>query len=207
MKHEKAYRIMAGGIFFLANSLLTGCDEAPAPKPEMYEGENVMARKDAGVMTELQEISPGEYRIKDEYPSSRTGVVVNRLNGTRENMSEEQVQAAMQKAGNEGGFGMGTVLTSGLLGYMMGRSTSINPYVYRDTNLYNRSLMNRDVLTERLREPEEKDRQWNARRYWYGGGYARPTGPPASSPAFQGTSTGRTGFFSRMTSSFGGFSS
>ncbi|MEN6467319.1 MAG: hypothetical protein ABFD62_19265, partial [Syntrophaceae bacterium] len=107
MKHQKAGRIMAGGIFFLANTLLAGCDQPPpAPKTGQYEeGENVMARKDAGVMTELQEVSPGEYRIVREYPSSRTGVVVNKLDGTKEDMPYDKVQSSMQNAGHEGGFG------------------------------------------------------------------------------------------------------
>jgi hypothetical protein len=207
MKHQKAGRIMAGGIFFLANSLLAGCDEAPTPSgPQQYEeGENVMARKDAGVMTELQEVSPGQYRIIKEYPSSRTGVVVNKLDGTREDMPYDKVQSSMENAGREGGFGVGTVLASGLLGYMMGKTTSLNPYVYRDNNLYSQSLANRDVLTERIREEERRNSQWNARSYWYGrSGFSRPmsgTSVSRSSPQ-----AGRTGFFSRMMSSIRGFS-
>jgi hypothetical protein len=206
MKHEKAGRIMAGGIFFLANALLTGCDEPPtAPGPQQYEeGANVMARKDAGVMTELQEVSPGQYRIIREYPSSRTGVVVNKLDGTKEDMPYEKVQSSIQSAGHEGGFGMGTVLASGLLGYMMGKNTSMNPYVYRDSNLYNQSLANRDVLTERIREEEKRDSQWNSRSYWYGrSGYTRAPGQTVSSSA---APAGKTGFFSRMMCSIRGFS-
>lgn len=206
MKHEKAGRIMAGGIFFLANALLSGCDESPpAPQTGQYEeGQNVMARKDAGVMTELQEVSPGQYRIIREYPSSRTGVVVNKLDGTKEDMSYDKVQSCMQNAGHEGGFGMGTVLASGLMGYMMGKNTSLNPYVYRDSNLYNQSLANRDVLTERLREEERRNSQWNARSYWYGrSGYTRAPGPTVSSSS---APAGKTGFFSRMMSSIRGFS-
>lgn len=206
MKHEKAGRIMAGGIFFLANTLLAGCDQpAPAPKTGQYEeGENVMARKDAGVMTELQEVSPGQYRITREYPSSRTGVVVNKLDGTREDMPYEKVQSCMQNAGREGGFGVGTVLASGLLGYMMGMTTNLNPYVYRDNSLYSQSLANREVLAERIREEERKGNQWNARSYWYGrSGYTRAPGPTVSSSS---APAGKTGFFSRMMSSVRGFS-
>ncbi len=207
MKHEKAGRIMAGGIFFLANTLLAGCDQPPpAPKTGQYEeGENVMARKDAGVMTELQEVSPGEYRIVREYPSSRTGVVVNKLDGTKEDMPYDKVQSSMQNAGHEGGFGMGTVLASGLLGYMMGKNTSLNPYVYRDNNLYNQSLANRDVLTERIREEERRTGQWNSRSYWYGrSGYSRVG--PGTTVASSSSRTGKTGFFSRMMGSIRGFS-
>lgn len=206
MKHEKAGRLMAGGIFFLANALLAGCDEPPpAPKAGQYEeGENVMARKDAGVMTELQEISPGEYRIAREYPSSRTGVVVNKMDGTKEDMPYDKVQNCMQNAGHEGGFGVGTVLASGLLGYMMGKNTSLNPYVYRDSNLYNQSLANREVLTERIREEERRSGQWNSRSYWYGrSGYTRAPGSTVSSSSAR---TGKTGFFSRMMGSVRGFS-
>lgn len=207
MKHQKAGRIMAGGIFFLANSLLVSCDEpVTSPTPGQYdEGGNVMARKDAGVMTELQEVSPGQYRIIKEYPSSRTGVIVNKLDGTKEDMPYDKVQSSMQNAGHEGGFGMGTVLASGLLGYMMGKTTSLNPYVYRDNNLYSQSLANRDVLTERIREEERRDSQWNARSYWYGrGGYTRPMSGTSVSPS--SPQAGKTGFFSRMMSSIRGFS-
>lgn len=207
MKHEKAGRLMAGGIFFLANALLTGCDQpAPAPKSGQYEeGENVMARKDAGVMTELQEVAPGQYRIIREYPSSRTGVVVNKLDGTKEDMPYDKVQNTMQNAGNEGGFGLGTVLASGLLGYMMGKNTSLNPYVYRDSNLYSQSLANREVLTERIREEERRNGQWNARSYWYGrSGYTRVG--PGTAVATSAAPAGKTGFFSRMMGSIRGFS-
>jgi len=206
MKHEKAGRIMAGGIFFLANTLLAGCDQSPPPRPGQYEeGENVMARKDAGVMTELQEVEPGQYRIIREYPSSRTGVVVNKLDGTKEDMPYDKVQDTMQHAGNEGGLGLGTVLASGLLGYMMGKNTSLNPYVYRDSNLYNQSLANRDVLTERIREEERRDGQRSARSYWYGrSGYTR-VGPGAAVSS-SSAPAGKTGFFSRMMSGIRGFS-
>ncbi len=190
----------------MANTLLAGCDQpAPAPKTGQYEeGENVMARKDAGVMTELQEVSPGQYRITREYPSSRTGVVVNKLDGTREDMPYEKVQSCMQNAGREGGFGVGTVLASGLLGYMMGMTTNLNPYVYRDNSLYSQSLANREVLAERIREEERKGNQWNARSYWYGrSGYTRAPGPTVSSSS---APAGKTGFFSRMMSSVRGFS-
>jgi len=190
----------------LANTLLAGCDQpAPAPKTGQYEeGENVMARKDAGVMTELQEVSPGQYRITREYPSSRTGVVVNKLDGAREDMPYEKVQSCMQNAGREGGFGVGTVLASGLLGYMMGMTTNLNPYVYRDNSLYSQSLANREVLAERIREEERKGNQWNARSYWYGrSGYTRAPGPTVSSSS---APAGKTGFFSRMMSSVRGFS-
>ena len=81
-----------------------GAMSPPSTKTDQYEDSNVMAVKDAGVMTELQEIAPDEYRIVNEYPSSRTGVVVNRLNGTKENMTEEQVQNATCKGGTRGRF-------------------------------------------------------------------------------------------------------
>jgi len=201
MKYEKTCRVMAGGIFFLANSLLTGCDDAPEQKTDQYEDSNVMAVKDAGVMTEVQEVAPDEYRIVNEYPSSRSGVVVNRLNGTKENMTEEQVQSATSRAGNEGGLGLGTVLASGLLGYMMGKNTSLNPYAYRDNNMYNQSLANRHVLMERMKEGE-KSSGWNSRTYWYG----RSGGSMSSRAGSSSAPSGKTGFFSRMMGSFSGFS-
>ena len=208
---EKKSRMMIGGVFFLANVLLSGCDSDQERNMQSQPGqdhgremENAMARKNAGVLTELQETAPGQYRIIQEYPSTATGAVINRLDGSREVLPGEKVRELVNNAGDRSGFGMGAVLASGLVGYMMGKATILNPDVYRGGDLYSRSLANKDLIDQRRREEEER-RQSGGTGYrsYMGYGYSggRRTGVETGAPK----PAGKQGFFSRITSSLRSF--
>lgn len=197
-------RIIAGGVFFLAHTLLTGCDEAPVKTTGGGDG-NVMQERKAGVMTQIEETEPGDYKIMNEYPSSTTGVVVKRRDGTSETLTEDRARSLMDGAGQERNMlGLGTVLSAGLLGYMMGKNTSPNPFVYGNEAVYQQSLAGRLPLEERLKE-EERRTGSPMRSYWYG---SRHYGYSYGNRQYTSTSPGarKSGFFSRMTSSFRGFS-
>jgi hypothetical protein len=200
-------RVIAGGVFFLAHTLLAGCDDGTPPKSPRTSagGGNVMEQRRAGVMTQIEETAPGEYRIIKEFPSSATGVQVKRRDGTSEILTEDRVRSLMDGAGEERNLlGLGTVLSSGLLGYMMGRNASLNPFVYGSEAVYRQSLASRLALEERLREEEQRMGS-PARTYWYGSryyGYSyRNRNYTSTSPA----AAPKSGFFSRMTSGFRGF--
>lgn len=215
-KPKVGKKILVGGVFFLAQTLLTGCDSGPEPKAlknpgthAEWEIENDMADKPAGVMTEVAEVAPESFRIVNEYPSRTTGVVVNRLNGMKETIPAENLEAIMGPPGQQpGGYTLGPVLASGLVGYMMGRNTSLNPAVYRNPDLYAQSLANRELIERRLKEEEDKRPGWSGRSYYYGYGrrYDGRDHTLRSPDGAVKTSKASTGFFSRFTSSMRGFS-
>ena len=160
-----------------------------------------MVQRQSGVMTMVEEIAPGDFRIVKEYPSKTTGVVVKHLDGTQEVIPEEKVPAVMEQAKTEKGMGLGSVLTAGLMGYMMGRNSSLSPYAYKDDNLYKQSLLNRELI---YKQHEEEDRRRGyTGGYWSGGRYYGSSRPAAGDnigrPA---TGAAKTGFFSRLGSSF-----
>jgi hypothetical protein len=209
-------KIVVGGVFFLAQTLLSGCDSGPEPKAiknpgthAEWEIENDMADKPAGVMTEVAEVAPESFRIVNEYPSRTTGVVVSRLNGLRETIPAENIEALMGPPGQQpGGYGLGSVLASGLAGYMMGRNTSLNPAVYRNSDLYAQSLANRELIERRLKEEEDKRPGWSGRSYYYGygGRYDGRDHTLRNPDGSTRTVAARTGFFTRFTSSMRSFS-
>jgi hypothetical protein len=216
MESSKTSRkILVGGVFFLAHTLLAGCDEAPEPRalknPGSYaewEIENDMADKPAGVMTEVEEVAPNHFRITNEYPSRATGVIVNRLNGTRETIPAERVESVIGPPGQPQGFGLGPVLASGLMGYMMGRNTSLNPAVYKNHDLYSQSLANRELVERRIREEETRRPGWSGRSYYFGSGrrYDNRDHTLRSPDGAIHTARVKTGFFSRFSSSMSSFS-
>ncbi len=205
---------MAGGVFFLANMLLVSCDsDSPSrvyKNPGSYKEQDIersMAEKPAGVMTELEQVGPKEYRISKEYPSSTTGVIVHKTDGTQEIIPQERLSGLMEQSASDGGFGVGSVLTSGLLGYMMGRNTAMNPFMYKDQGLFHQSMANRALVEQRIREEEERRPGWSGRSYYFGGG-RRYDGKDYSLRTTSGrltSGTAKTGFFSRFTSSMRSF--
>lgn len=200
-------RVIAGGVFFLAHTLLAGCDDAPppsSPRPKTDRG-NVLEQRKAGVMTQIEETAPGDYKIMKEYPSSTTGVVLKRRDGTSEVIPEEKVLGLIDGASEERSLlGLGTVLSSGLLGYMMGKNAAPNPFVYGNEAVYQQSLASRIPLEERLRE-EEKRAGSPVNRYWYGSRYYGWRYGNRSYGSSGTSGTRKSGFFSRMTGGFRGF--
>lgn len=200
--------VIVGGIFFMAGILLEGCDQEPdtsmpSNQSSTFSGsetENVMARRSMGVMTEVQEVGPDDYKIVKEYPSRTTGIVVTRMDGSKQVIPEEKVSGLMEQSKTEKGFGLGTVLSAGLLGYMMGHNSSLSPYAYKDDGLYKQSLVNRDLI---YRQQEEEDKRRGYSGYWNGGRYySSSRTSPVSSVKSTGSGSTKTGFFSRLTSSF-----
>ena len=208
MDKKISSRAIIGGIFFLANSLLIGCDQEPENNlPQNQSGkysgnstENVMSQRQSGVMTEVEELGPDDYRIVKEYPSRVTGVIVKHLDGSKEIIPDEKIPQLMEQQRTEKGMGLGSVLSAGLLGYMMGRNSTLSPYVYKDDTLYKQSLMNRELI---YKQQEEEDKRRGYSGYWAGGRYYSSTNRSPIGTVHHGTTgTTKTGFFSRMMSSF-----
>lgn len=204
MNNKTTGRVIIGGIFFLANSLLIGCesaDDVTLGTPGSYSGDsgNVTAQRQSGVMTMIEEVGSGDFRIVKEYPSKVTGVVVKKLDGTEETIPEEKISPVMDQAKNEKGMGVGSVLAAGLVGYLMGRNSSLGPYVYKDDSLYQQSLVNRQLL---YKQQEEEDKRRGYSGYWSGGRYYSYHGRYGDQHGRSSTGAAKTGFFSRLSSSF-----
>ena len=199
-------KVMIGGIFFLANSLIIGCDSADETMMQSRTrsfGDDAGSHtpyQQSGVMTMVEEIAPGDYRIDKEFPSKTTGVVVKHLDGKQEVIPEEKIPAVMEQQKNDKGMGLGSVLTAGLLGYMMGKNSALSPYAYKDDSLYKQSLVNRQLLYQKQ---EEDNRRGYMGGYWSGGRYYNPSRPAGGTQVGQaGTGKAKSGFFSRLGSSF-----
>ncbi len=207
MSHKVTGRIVIGGIFFLANSLLIGCDSADDSvtlgRPHSYpdnSGGNIMAQSQSGVMTMIEEVGPGDFRIVKEYPSKVTGVVVKKQDGSQEVIPEEKIPSVMDQAKTEKGMGLGSVITAGLAGYLMGRNSSLSPYVYKDDLLYRQSLLNRELVSK---QQEEEDRRRGYTGYWSGGRYYSHNRQGGGNYVGRSsTGSAKSGFFSRMGGSF-----
>lgn len=212
MKKNTTGKVIIGGIFFLANSLIIGCDSADdqvmqgGMRSFGNDAGTQAAYQQSGVMTMVEEIAPGDFRIDKEYPSKTTGVVVKRLDGTKEIIPEEKLPAIMNQEKTEKGMGLGSVLAGGLVGYMMGKNSLLSPYVYKNDNLYQQSLLNRQLFYQQ-QEEEDKRRGYTG-GYWSGGRYYNPSRSAAGGQQVgrPGTGSAKTGFFSRLSSSFRGLS-
>lgn len=210
MKKNTTGKIIIGGIFFLAHGLIIGCDTADDQTLQggtrsFGDDATSQAAYQQGVMTMVEEVAPGDYRIEQEYPSKQTGVVVKHLNGAKEIIPEEKIPSILEQEKTEKGMGLGSVLAAGLLGYMMGKNSQLSPYIYKNENLYRQSLANRQLLY--MQQEEEDKRRGYTGGYWSGGRYYNPSRPSSGGRAFGRSSTGaaKTGFFSRLGSGFRGF--
>ena len=211
MKINTTGKVIIGGIFFLAHGLIVGCDSADDTTLKdstrsFGDDAGTHSAYKQGVMTMVDEVAPNEYRITKEFLSKTTGVLVQHLDGTKEVIPEEKISSVMDKEKTEKGMGLGSVLAAGLLGYMMGKNSLLSPYVYKDENLYRQSLANRQLFY--MQQEEEDKRRGYTGGYWSGGRYYNPSRPSGGGHEMGRTSTGaaKTGFFSRIGSSFRGLS-
>ena len=115
--------------------LLTGCGG--------YETEEkVLLTK--GLVTEVEEVSAGEYKITNETAiddTSGSQVIAHHLSGKIDTLSMEEVRQQQHQGGSSyHSHGMGSALMYGMMGYYLGRSLSspVNPGVYRNQSTYNR---------------------------------------------------------------------
>nr|MBP9565690.1 hypothetical protein [Sulfurospirillum sp.] len=76
--------MIAGGIGVMAIASMQGC--------EQKEDKNALAEaaKTQGALVIVDEISPGEYKIAEEYPSSTTRVIVRQPDGSERILSQTE---------------------------------------------------------------------------------------------------------------------
>ncbi|RDC63357.1 hypothetical protein [Adhaeribacter pallidiroseus] len=148
-----------------------------------------------GVITEMTETSPDNWKITDERPAGagQVAAILRHYDGKIDTLTGEPLQRAMNEyasvhPSNTGGFSMMNVLMWSSIGYMAGRMMSPNPAYYA-----NPAVMNR---TSGWRNSIYQERQQNGGRggYYGSGAYRSQTATRAPQ--------GRSGYFSGRRSGF-----
>lgn len=197
-----------GGIFFLANALLTtsGCSPELKDCPQQFTNTATPLQK-YGVITEIQEVEKGQFKIVNEVPSKCTGVMVTHIDGSVETIPQQQAEMMARDAPNDFGLGLGTVLASGLFGYMLGRTSFISSHVYANDSIYRQTLANKAVITRKTGRDDSPQYSFGSGGYggWQRGGGFSVEGVPAGgryggrqSYGTAGTGMKRGGFFSGL---------
>jgi hypothetical protein len=101
-----------------------------------------------GVITEVTETSPDNWKITDEYPtpSGQVAAIRHHLDGKTDTLTGVELEKGMQQYASANpqpgsGFGLWNVLMWGGIGYMAGRIMSPNPRYYANPNIMNRTAM------------------------------------------------------------------
>lgn len=89
MKHiKKVLELsMLGGLSAVAAGALVGCGNEPAQQ---------QAQQAKGAFVIIEEVAKGEYKIKDQYPSDETRVILQQLDGTERILSKEEMDALLK---------------------------------------------------------------------------------------------------------------
>ena len=129
---------MVGGLGALLVVGLVGCDDASSSKPSQGQSDafsNASQKQNAFVV--IEESADGKYAIIDEFPASKTTVVLRKPDGTERILTQEEIDKLVKEeekkidAGtspltnpnaevSSGGMGLGGVLLSSIAGAMIG---------------------------------------------------------------------------------------
>lgn len=107
-----------------------------------------------GVITEIEEMSNGEYLITNETIVSRkedSRIIASYLDGTRDTLTLEQANLEESESSSSSTHrrrGMNPILMGGMMGYMMGKnmSTPVSRDAYKSGSIYNRSNSSTSTL-------------------------------------------------------------
>ncbi len=122
--------MIAGGLGVMVIASMQGCEQKD-------NKENVLkdAAKTQGALVIVDEISPGEYKIAEEYPSSTTRIIVRSIDGSERILSQAEIDKLVKdeaaKIDNNtssltnssvgsGQMGLGGILLSSIAGAMIG---------------------------------------------------------------------------------------
>ncbi|QMU30333.1 hypothetical protein [Adhaeribacter radiodurans] len=146
-----------------------------------------------GVVTEMTETSPNNWKITDEKPAGagQVAAILKHYDGKVDTLTGEPLQRAMNEyasvhPNNTNRFGMMDVLMWSGIGYMAGRMLSPNPAYYANSSVLNR--------TSGWRNDIYRDRS-SGRSGYYGSGAYR-------SRSVTQAPQGRSGYFSGRRSGF-----
>lgn len=93
MKHIKtiAKLSMIGGLAAISVGALSGCDNQ-SQNDQLSQAVNAK-----GAFVIIEETAPGQYKIKDQFPSDETRVVLKDLNGTERVLSKEEMDTLIKQ--------------------------------------------------------------------------------------------------------------
>ncbi|ECO3093863.1 hypothetical protein FXV50_01380 [Campylobacter jejuni] len=83
---------MIGGLAAVAGGALAGCGSNNDNADALNQAANAQ-----GAFVIIEETAPGQYKIKDQYPSDETRVVLKDLNGTERILSKEEMDALIKE--------------------------------------------------------------------------------------------------------------
>ncbi|HFZ5136451.1 TPA: UPF0323 family lipoprotein [Campylobacter jejuni] len=83
---------MIGGLTAVAGGALVGCGSNNDNADTLNQAANAQ-----GAFVIIEETAPGQYKIKDQYPSDETRVVLKDLNGTERILSKEEMDALIKE--------------------------------------------------------------------------------------------------------------
>jgi hypothetical protein len=129
---------MVGGLGALLVVGLTGCGDSSSNNQNQNQGQsdaftNASQKQDAFVV--IEESVDGKYSIADEFPASKTTIVLRKPDGSERILTQEEIDALVKEeekkidAGtsaltnpevSSGGMGLGGVLLSSIAGAMIG---------------------------------------------------------------------------------------
>ncbi|MHA6247272.1 hypothetical protein ACXYMU_04990 [Pontibacter sp. CAU 1760] len=136
---------------------LTGCTSNSDQNE--WNAESEMAKID-GVITEMTEEAPDEWKITDERTTApgKSMAILKYGDGRVDTLQGLELQNRLKDVSSnesthrQGGFGMSSVLWWSALGYMAGRNTAPRAGYYANPNLMNRTdTWRQDVQTTRQR--------------------------------------------------------
>lgn len=127
---------MVGGLGAILITGLVGCEDKS--NNQQMQGQNdafTNASQKQGAFVIIEESVDGQYKIADEFPSSKTTIVLRKPDGTERILTQEEIDALVKaeevKIDNgtsaltnpemsSGGMGLGGVLMSSIAGAMIG---------------------------------------------------------------------------------------
>ena len=203
---------MVGGLGAILLLGLTGCEDKNA------NGENqgqsnafTQASQAQGAFVVIEELQSGGYTIADEFPSTKTTIVLRKPDGTERILTQEEIDALVKeeekKIDNgtspltnpdaqltDGGMGLGGVLLSSIAGALIG--SWLGNKLFNNQNFQNQRAAN-------YKSPQTYSRSQSS--------FTKPSSTTSSATKKSGffggdgkTSSSSSSFGSKTTSSYGG---
>ena len=129
---------MVGGLGALLLVGLTGCEDKSANNQQQGQSDAFTnASQKQGAFVVVEESVDGQYKIADEFPASKTTIVLRKPDGTERILSQDEINKLVKEeeakidAGtspltnpnaevSNGGMGLGGILLSSIAGAMIG---------------------------------------------------------------------------------------
>ena len=128
---------MVGGLGALLVVGLVGCGDSGNEKKQTQDNTFTDASQKQGAFVVVEESADGKYKIADEFPASKTTIVLRKPDGSEKILTQEEIDALVKEeekkidAGTspltnpnaqltDGGMGLGGVLLSSIAGAMIG---------------------------------------------------------------------------------------